>query len=172
MTATACTRMVVVIVAAIAATPVAPGTTAAASPWCRPDAISLSTSAPASPGELAQIHFDVILTNDSSEPCALQGYPGVHLLGPDDPTWGPDYALPQQSGNPELITLAPGAAASSRLTFLPEPPDGWVPLSIAVTLPNASGQLETPWIPGRIAVLRQDGATHPGTYIGPLRPAN
>lgn len=169
MTGTSRTRMVAILVGAVVAgTPVAPTTTAAALPWCAPDATSLSTSAPASPGDFRQIHVDLIVTNTSSDPCALQGYPAVQLIGPDDPTWGPDYDLPQQSGDPQLLTLAPGAVAGSRLTFLPETPDGWVPRSIAVTLPNTSEPLETPWIPGGIAVLRQDGATHPGTYIGPL----
>jgi hypothetical protein len=40
-------------------------------------------------GDQAQIHFDVILTNISSQSCALQGYPGVDLVGPDDQVWGP-----------------------------------------------------------------------------------
>lgn len=152
----------------IAAASAATTATAAAVPWCASDSMSLSASAPGSPGSFAQIHFALIFTNVSTESCALQGYPGVHLLGADDPTWGPDYELPQQAGDPQLVTLAPGASASCRLTFLPEPPGGWVPDTIAVTLPNTTGQLETPWIPGGIAVLRQDAASHPGTYIGPL----
>lgn len=156
-------------IGAVLIIPVAATTTAAALPWCATDSISLSTSAPGSPGSFQQIHFALILTNNSSQPCALQGYPGVDLLGPDDPKWGPDYQLPQQAGDPQLLTLAPGASASSRLTFLPEPPSGWVPHTIAVTVPNTSGRLETPWIPGDIAVSRQDAATHPGTYIGPLQ---
>ncbi|WP_163751202.1 DUF4232 domain-containing protein [Mycolicibacterium helvum] len=155
----------VVLLIPIVATP-----TAAALPWCATDSISLSTSAPGSPGDATQIHFDVILTNTSPQPCALQGYPGVDLIGPDDPTWGPDYQLPQQAGDPQQVTLAPGAAAISRLTFLPDP-NGWVPNTIAVTLPNAPGRLETSWVAGGIPVARQDAASHPGTYIGPLQPA-
>jgi hypothetical protein len=156
------------VTAAVLMIPVAASTTAAATPWCTTDSLSLSTGAPGSPGDHEQIHFDVILTNISSQSCALQGYPGVDLLGPDDPTWGPDYQLPQQARDPQLLTLAPGTTASSRLTFLPQP-DGWVPQTIVMTLPNTSGQLETPWTPGNIPVLRQDGATRPGTYIGPLQ---
>jgi Protein of unknown function (DUF4232) len=157
------------VIAAVLIIPAAASTTAAATPSCATDSISLSTGAPGSPGSFHQIHFALILTNISSQSCALQGYPGVDLFGPDDPMWGPDYRLPQQVGDPHLLTLAPGASASSRLTFLPDPPSGWVPRTIAVTLPNTPGQLETPWIPGGIAVSRQDGATHPGTYIGPLQ---
>nr|WP_205267127.1 DUF4232 domain-containing protein [Mycolicibacterium sphagni] len=143
----------------------------AAVPWCAPDSIGLSTSAPGSPGDATQIHFDVIFTNLSSQPCTLQGYPGVDLIGPDDPMWGPDYQLPRQAGVPQAVTLEPGAAATSRLTFLPDP-DGWVPNTIAVTLPNAPGRLEAPWIAGGVPVARQDAASHPGSYIGPLQPAD
>lgn len=145
--------------------------TAAAEPWCATDSVTLSTSAPGSPGDATQIHFDVIVTNTSSQSCSVQGYPGVDLIGPDDPMWGPDYQLPQQVGDPQPITLAPGAAAASRLTFLPDP-NGWVPTTIAVVLPNAPGRLEIPWIAGGVPVFRQDSASHPGTYIGPLRPAD
>jgi len=101
----------------------------------------------------------------------LQGYPGVDLIGSDDPMWGPDYQLPQQAGDPQPVTLAPGSVAISRLTFLADP-NGWVPSTIAVTLPDAPGRLETPWLVGGVPLARQDGATHPGTYIGPLRPAD
>jgi hypothetical protein len=147
--------------------PAALNTTAAAAPWCGTDSLSLSTGPYGAPGDYAQIHFAVILTNISPQSCTLQGYPGVDLVGPDDPEHGPTYSLSRQSGDPQTLTLAPGTSASSRLTFLPTP-DGWVPRTIVVTPPDATAHLETPWIPGGIAVLRQDGATHPGTYIGPL----
>lgn len=143
--------------------------TASATPWCTPDSLSLSTGPYAAPGDSSQIHFDVILTNIAEQACVLQGYPGVDLVGPDDPMWGPVYSLPRESGDPQPFTLEPGASASSRLTFLPAP-DGWVPTSILVTPPDVTTQLEVPWIPGGVAVLRQDGATRPGTYIGPLEP--
>ncbi|WP_445170375.1 DUF4232 domain-containing protein [Mycolicibacterium sp. Dal123E01] len=142
--------------------------TATAEPWCATDFIGLSTSAPASPGDQSQIHFNIILTNTSPQACMLQGYPGVDLIGPDNPMWGPDYQLPQQAGDPQPIILAPGTVAISRLTFLADP-HGWVPATIAVTLPSSPGRLETPWLVGGVPLARQDGATHPGTYIGPLQ---
>ena len=147
---------------------VAANTTSAAAPWCGTESLSLSTGPYGAPGDATQMHFDVTLTNTSAESCVLQGYPGVDLVGRDDPMWGPVYSLPRQDGEPSSLTLAPGASASSRLTFLPTP-DGWVPTSIVVTPPDSTTQLEVPWIPGGIAVLRQDGASHPGTYIGPLQ---
>ncbi len=74
---------------------------------------------------------------------------------------GPDYQLPQQAGDPQPVTLGPGASAASRLTFLAEP-NGWVPNTIAVSLPNSPGRLEAPWIAGGVPVARQDAASHPG----------
>ncbi|WP_233209212.1 DUF4232 domain-containing protein [Mycobacterium sp. ENV421] len=143
--------------------------TASAVPACTPDSLGLSTGAPASPGDATQIHFDVIVTNTSPQPCEVLGYPGVDLIGPDDPRWGPDYQVPQQADAAVPITLPPGAAAASRLTFLADP-NGWVPDTIAVTMPNSPGRMEVPWIAGRVPVARQDAASHPGTYIGPLQP--
>jgi hypothetical protein len=156
-----------VAVATALVMPAALNTTAAAAPARGTDSLSLSTGPYGAPGGSSQMHFDLILTNISPRSCTLQGYPGVDLVGPD----GPTYSLPRQSGDPQPLTLAPGASASSRLTFLPTP-NGWVPSTIVVTPPDATTQLQTPWIPGGIAVLRQDGATHPGTYIGPLELAN
>jgi len=163
-------RFSVVAAAAMLIIPVLVSPTAAASPSCTTDSIGLSAGAPGSPGDATQIHFDVIFTNTSSQLCELRGYPGVDLIGPDDPMWGPDYQLPQQTGDPQLVTLAPGASAVSRLTFLADP-DGWVPNTIAATLPDMPGRLETPWIAGGVPLARQDGASHPGSYIGPFLPA-
>jgi hypothetical protein len=163
-------RVAAVVMASVLALPAALNTTAAAKPWCGADSLSLSTGPYGSPGDAAQMHFDVILTNVSPGSCTLQGYPGLDLVGPDDPVFGPTYSLPRASGDPQPITLAPGASASSRLTFLPSP-DGWVPQTIVVTPPDATTQLQSPWIPGGIPVARQDAATHPGTYIGPLQPS-
>ena len=53
------------------------------------------------------------------------------------------------------------------LTFLPVL-GGWVPDTIVLTPPDTTTRLEVPWIPGGVGVARQDAATHPGTYIGPL----
>ncbi|EHB47007.1 hypothetical protein MycrhDRAFT_6066 [Mycolicibacterium rhodesiae JS60] len=150
--------------------PVVASPIAAALPSCTTDSMNLSTGAPASPGDATQIHFDVIVTNTSTQSCELLGYPDVDLIGPDDPVWGPDYQLPRQAGDPQPVALGPGSSATSRLTFLADP-NGWVPSTIAVTLPNAAGRLETPWIAGGVPLARQDGATHPGSYIGPFQAA-
>jgi len=109
-----------VAVASALVTPTMVNSTAAAAPLCRTDSLSLSTGPYGAPGDNTQMHFAVILTNISPQSCMLRGYPGVDLVGPD----GPTYSLPRQSGDPQPLTLAPGASASSRLTFLPTPTAG------------------------------------------------
>ncbi|MEE6137724.1 DUF4232 domain-containing protein [Mycobacterium sp. 050128] len=153
----------------------AANTTAAATPWCGADSLKLSASPPISPGEQVYLHFYVILTNVSRQTCTLQGYPGVDLVGPDDPPLGPTYSLPRESGDVRPVVLAPGASAASLVAFLPKlGPDGmepaWPPTTIVVTPPDSTAQLQTPWIPGGLTVLRQGDGTHPGGQVGPLQP--
>jgi hypothetical protein len=162
-------------IAAVLALPAATNTTAAAVPWCGADSLSLGTSPPISPGQQAYLHFYVILTNVSQQTCTLRGYPGVDLVGPDDPTLGPTYSLPREGGDVQAVVLAPGASAASLLAFLPKlGPDGvepaWPPTTIVVTPPDSTTQLHTPWIPDGFTVLRQGDGTHPGGHIGPLQP--
>ncbi|MEZ0353081.1 DUF4232 domain-containing protein [Mycobacterium sp. pR1184] len=150
-------------------------TTAAATPWCGADSLKLAASPPISPGEQIYLHFYVILTNVSQQTCTLQGYPGVDLVGPDDPPLGPTYSLPRESGDVRPVVLAPGASAASLVAFLPKiGPDGmepaWPPTTIVVTPPDSTTQLKTPWIPGGLTVLRQGDGTHPGGQVGPLQP--
>jgi hypothetical protein len=164
-------------IAAVLALPAATNTRAAAMPWCGADSLTLSTSPPISPGQQPYVHFYVILTNVSQQTCTLQGYPGVDLVGPDDPTLGPTYSLPRtsKSGDVQPVVLAPGASAGSLLGFLPKlGPHGsepaWPPTTIVVTPPDSTTQLQTPWIPGGFTVLRQGVGTQPGANIGPLQP--
>ena len=151
--------------------PAAMSTTAAAQPWCGTESLSLSTGALTTTEYVGQDQLELVLTNISQQSCTLQGYPGVDLVGPDVPTWGPVFSLRRQSGDPQPFTLEPGASATSILTIgepsLPE--DFWMPTTIVVTPPDATTQLEVPWIGGDVAVQRQDGATRPATYIGPLQ---
>jgi hypothetical protein len=169
------TCVVGMAIAAVLALPAATSMTAAAMPSCGADSLSLSTSPPISPGQQSYIHFYVILTNVSQQTCTLQGYPGVDLVGPDDPTLGPTYSLPRKSDDVQPVVLAPGESAKSLLGFLPKlGPDGsepaWPPTTIVVTPPDSTTQLQTPWIPGGFTVLRQGDGTQPGGNIGPLQP--
>lgn len=156
--------------ASLAAVMIPAATSSAAPAPCAAEALTLSTrERPSdSPG---QSRLEVVLTNTSTQSCAVQGFPGVDLVGPQDPTFGPTYQLPRQAADPAPLTVEPGAAVSSVLTYLPGSPDGWIPATIVVTPPDATTQLQAPW-PTGVSVQRQDGATHPGTYIGPLQPAS
>lgn len=170
MTSRFCVWMASMAVAAVSAL-IIPAT-AAAMPSCGNVPMRLSTGAVTATEYVGVFHLAVILTNtDTQTSCTLQGYPEVVLIGPDDPMYGSTYQLPRQSGDPQPLTLAPGASASSVLTYMPEGPGGWVPSTIVVTLPEPDSSifLSTPWIPGGVSLLRQDAATHPGNYIGPLK---
>jgi uncharacterized protein DUF4232 len=169
------TGAAVMAIAALLSLPAATNTTATAVPWCGAESLNLTASPPISPGQQVYLHFYVILTNASRRTCTLRGYPGVDLVGPDDPTLGPTYSLPRESGDVQPVVLAPGASAASLLAFLPKiGPDGsepaWPPTTIVVTPPDSTTQLQTPWIPGGFTVLRQGDGTHPGGHIGPLQP--
>lgn len=92
--------------------------------------------------------------------------------------WAAGTATAAALVTPATAAAAPSCAAESLSPSTSAPETcvlqgypGWVPQTIAITLPNASGRLETPWTPGGIPVARQDAATHPGTYIGALQPA-
>src|ERR1700712_139503 len=60
------------------------------------------------PDVVGQFQLPLIVTNTGGEPCSLAGNLDVVLVGPDDPMWGPTYQLPQQQGDPQPTTLAPG----------------------------------------------------------------
>ncbi|MFI5716136.1 DUF4232 domain-containing protein [Nocardia sp. NPDC051750] len=157
-------------VAALAAVMIPAATSVAAPALCTAETLNLSTrERPSdSPG---QSTLEIVLTNTSAQTCAVQGFPGVDLTGPDDPAFGPTYQLPRQDVNFAPVTVDPGAKVSSLLTYLPGGPGGWVPTTIVLTPPDTTTQLQAPW-PAGVSVQRQDGATHPGTYIGPLQPAS
>ncbi|MGW1740058.1 DUF4232 domain-containing protein [Nocardia sp. NPDC001965] len=159
-----------VMMASLAAVTVPAATASAAPGLCTAETLSMSTrDRPSdSPG---QSRLEVVLTNTSAQGCAVQGFPGVDLVGPDDPTFGPTYELPRRDMNFAPVTVAPGSAVSSLLTYLPGDPDGWVPATIVLTPPDTTTQLRVPW-PAGVSVQRQDAATHPGTFIGPLQPAS
>ncbi len=156
--------------AALAAMIIPTATATAAPVLCTAETLDLSTrERPSdSPG---QARMEVVLTNTSAQACAVQGFPGADLVGPEDPTFGPVYELPRQDVDFAPVVVEPGSAVSSVLTYLPDGPDGWVPATLVVTPPDTTTPIETPW-PAGVSVQRQDGATHPGTYIGPLQPAS
>lgn len=117
-------------------------------------------------GEAGQRHTTVVWTNTSSRACTMTGFGGVDLRGPADPM-GPSYSLPRSSKQASPVRLEPGGSAHTLITWLP-PQDGpgWQPTQLVVTPPDETTSTMLPWPGG--AVLRQDGATRPGTYIDPV----
>lgn len=137
---------------------------------CSADMFSATVQQDGAPTPTGQNKLRIVFTNTSQHSCLVQGYPGVDLAGPDNPPFGPTYSLPRQETGFAPVDVAPGSAVSSELTYLADGPEGWTPDTIVVTPPNTTTQLQVPW-PQAGSVSRQDGATHPGTFIGPLRPA-
>ncbi|MFE9123688.1 DUF4232 domain-containing protein [Streptomyces sp. NPDC007172] len=107
----------------------------------------------------------ITLTNKGAKSCAMKGYPGVDLVG------GPTrWSLPRQtSESPSTVTVRPGATTTFVIFYLPfDQGDGqeFRPKSIVITPPNETHSHTLPWTYS--SVLLQDGATHPGTYVGPV----
>jgi hypothetical protein len=121
-----------------------------------------------------QFHVDLVLTDDGGA-CRLSGYPTVELIGPGVPIFGPTYVLPEQEdARVTTFTLRSGQSAHAVLTWLPSSlaSSHWRPRTLDVVVKprdGASSHIAIPWRYGD--VLRQDAATHPGTYVGPLRAA-
>lgn len=115
----------------------------------------------------------IVYRNVSGRPCEARGVPGVDLRGPDDPN-GPVYSVFRQEADGASAVLEPGGSVSATLTYLTDADGsvgtlgstGWIPTELVTTPPGDTAQLTVPW--NGDAVLRQDGATRPGTYVGPL----
>ncbi|MFD7541975.1 DUF4232 domain-containing protein [Streptomyces sp. NPDC059819] len=107
----------------------------------------------------------VTLTNKGAKSCVMKGYPGVDLVG------GPTrWSLTRQtSESPSTVTVRPGATTTFVIFYLPfDKGDGqeFRPKSIVITPPDETHSHSLPWTYS--SVLLQDGATHPGTYVGPV----
>ncbi|WP_329177574.1 DUF4232 domain-containing protein [Streptomyces sp. NBC_01477] len=110
-----------------------------------------------------QQHLEVVMTNSSGATCTVKGFPGVDLKAAD--TW----SLVRSSTSASTVTLKPGANASFVITYLPWEAGSGVEFkakSLVITPPNETTSATLNWPGGN--VLRQDGATHPGTYVGPV----
>ncbi|TCK22376.1 DUF4232 domain-containing protein [Pseudonocardia endophytica] len=105
----------------------------------------------------------VVWTNSSDRACTMTGFGGVDLAGPNDPM-GPVFSLRRQEAAAEPVRLAPGGTAHTTITWLSD--GGWTPTTIRATPPDETRSASLAWPGG--PVLRQDGATRPGTYISPV----
>ncbi|MFE2065047.1 DUF4232 domain-containing protein [Streptomyces sp. NPDC059467] len=111
-----------------------------------------------------QQQLAVVLKNKTSAACTIQGFPGVDLKSS-----GGSWSLTRSSATPKKVTLAAGSSATFTISFLPWNQGSGTEFkatSVVVTPPNETTSTTLAWPGG--SVLLQDGATHPGTYTGPV----
>jgi hypothetical protein len=110
-----------------------------------------------------QMKLPLTMTNTGSGPCVLRGFPGVRLQARDGDGWD----ITRTGDAVTDVQLPAGGTATSYLTFLSQAGStGWGIASVVVTPPNTEDSQTFEWPGG--PVLRQDGATRPGTYVGPV----
>jgi hypothetical protein len=115
-------------------------------------------------GGSGQMQATVALTNKSGHACSMYGFPGVDLVNS-----GKQWSLMRDNATPHRVTVAGGASAHFTITYLAsESGDSapFKPTTVVITAPNQRSSYDLPWRFG--SVLLQDGATHPGTFIGPV----
>lgn len=106
----------------------------------------------------------MVLKNKTSAACTIQGFPGVDLKSS-----GGSWSLTRSGATPKKVTLAAGSSTTFTITFLPWNQGSGTEFkatSVVVTPPNETTSTTLAWPGG--SVLLQDGATHPGTYTGPV----
>ncbi|MFF4284280.1 DUF4232 domain-containing protein [Streptomyces sp. NPDC001739] len=109
-------------------------------------------------------------TNQSKRTCTLSGFAGVDMIGAQetDGTW----SLARSSKKPEKMILEQGDTVDFSITLLPvgrstPQKEKFVPAKFLVTPPNETEHFTLKW-PFGGQILKQDGATHPGTYLNPV----
>jgi hypothetical protein len=154
------------------ADPAHPATSAPASPvsgtaTCTVSVLSFALGAKT--GAAGQQMTQVVdLTNKGSAACAMKGFPGVDLVGVAKGQLNYSWSLARSSARYVQVTLQPGRTAHFNLIYLPYASgDGieFTVVKLVLTPPNTFTQAQVTWSQ---AVLLQDGATHPGTFIGPV----
>ncbi|MFJ4963404.1 DUF4232 domain-containing protein [Streptomyces sp. NPDC088729] len=150
-------------------------TAAAATPACTGAEVKPSivhgTDADPDP-HAGQTSAVLLLTNTGKRTCTVKGHMGVDLIAANKDRW----SLARQKKVSERITLRPGTATMAELTFLPwnaEEQEGsgaeeFKPVKVAMTPPNTTTTTTVSWPWPSLGLIRQDGATHPGTWVSPL----
>jgi hypothetical protein len=155
-----------------AATAVVGSGSAASSPATAPRCAT--TSLDVALGAITQVvntqyQVPIAFTNVTAQSCSLLGFPGTDFgaggIGP--------ISLVRAPAKPARVNLAPGGQAHAVLTFLagPDPTcdagGPWIPSTLTVTPPDDTTSVQIPW-PGGSVDDCQTGATHPGSFIGPV----
>jgi hypothetical protein len=142
-------------------------TASSSTPRCTTADLEVLLGKPAEKND-APGQYDIPLTyrNTSDHTCGLYGVPGVDLVGPDDATFGPVYHLPRVDNGVKDNEVPAGTTASATITVLKaaagEP--AWKPAKLNTIPPGQTTALTAKW-PADLPVLRQDAATHPGSYV-------
>jgi hypothetical protein len=116
-----------------------------------------------------QYQVPIVFTNVSALPCSLLGFPGADFGA----AGAGAVSLVRTAVKPVRVSLAPGQQAHAVLTYLagPDPTcdagGPWTPSTLTVTPPDDTTSVQIPW-PGGSVDDCQTGATHPGSYIGPV----
>lgn len=111
-----------------------------------------------------QQQLAVVFKNKTSAACTIQGFPGVDLKSSSG-----SWSLTRSSATPKKVTLAAGSSTTFTITFLPWTQGSGTEFkatSVVITPPNETTSTTLTWPGG--SLLLQDGATHPGTYTGPV----
>ncbi|WP_328610331.1 DUF4232 domain-containing protein [Amycolatopsis sp. NBC_00345] len=146
--------------------------TGGTTPRCTTADLSASLGTPKEHEDAAG-QFDVPLkyTNTSSHSCALHGVPGVDLVGPADPN-GTTYHLTRTDNGVAMNVVTPGQSATATVTVLTQAPGAvgssgstdWTPTRLVTIPPGQTQPLTVAW-PSSLTVMRQDSATHPGSFV-------
>ncbi|WAP56393.1 DUF4232 domain-containing protein [Streptomyces sp. S465] len=117
-----------------------------------------------------QTQASIWFTNQSDRTCTLSGFAGVDMVGAQttDGTW----SLARSSKTPEKMVLEPGDTTDFTINLLPvadstPQEEKFVPATFLVTPPDETEHFTLKW-PFGGQILKQDGATNPGTYIDPV----
>ena len=142
-------------------------TASSSTPRCTTADLEVLLGKPAEKND-APGQFDIPLTyrNTTDHTCGLYGVPGVDLVGPDDATFGPVYHLPRVDNGVKYNEVTAGTTASATITVV-KPATGepaWTPAKLNTIPPGQTTALTAKW-PADLPVLRQDAATHPGSYV-------
>ena len=163
--------------ARFAATPPAVGTavigsgspaTAAAAPRCATTSLDV-TLGTIKQTVNTQYQVPIVFTNVSAQACSLLGFPGTDFGAAGVLA----VSLVRTPAKPVRVNLVPGGRAHAVLTFLTGPDPAcdaggpWIPSTLTVTPPDDTTSVQIPW-PGGSVDDCQTGATHPGSFIGPV----
>jgi Domain of unknown function (DUF4232) len=116
-----------------------------------------------------QYQVPIVFTNVSAQPCSLLGFPGTDFGA----AGAQPVSLVRTPAKPVRVSVMPGGQAHAVLTFLtgPDPTcdagGPWIPSTLTVTPPDDTTSVQIPW-PGGSVDDCQTGATHPGSFIGPV----